>query len=67
MSDGLLQARRYAAAVEAICDTATTPEKWPLAVDVIAATFDEVGANLTVSATTAGLGLSHQLRSQLTT
>jgi DNA-binding CsgD family transcriptional regulator/PAS domain-containing protein len=40
-------ALHYAAAVEAIYDTATAPEKWPVALDAIAAVFDDIGANLT--------------------
>lgn len=42
-----LQGQLYAAAIEAIYDTATAPERWPVALDAIAAVFGDVGANLT--------------------
>lgn len=38
---------RFVAAVEAIYDTAAAPERWPAALETVAAVFDDVGANLT--------------------
>lgn len=38
---------RFVAAVEAIYDTAAAPERWPAALEAIAAIFDDIGANLT--------------------
>ncbi len=38
---------RFVAAVEAIYESAVAPEKWPAALDAIAAVFDDIGANLT--------------------